>query len=337
MSGWQDWRETAADRALIRGWRRAGALSVASGEAAAGEDLDDASPPPALWRAFLDRFALWLGVALCAAGAVCFVAANWEHLGKLARFAGLQAALVLTAAAAFRLGPARRGGQAALWLATILLGALLALIGQTYQTGADTWELFALWTALALPWTVAARNAAQWLTWALLLNLAFGLWLGLHPDDLLFAGDRATMTVGLLDLGLLALHEAGGRRWPEFAGAGARRLLTAVAVALLSLGAMSEILDGRTPQSLPPIGVACLVWAAATVALLVFAVRVRRDLPILAAVALGIIAVSTTFLIEILFDGREPAGYFLLIALAVLAQAALAAFALRRLARGEAA
>lgn len=333
MSGWQDWRETAADRALIRSWQRAGAM--VSG--ASGEGPDDAGPPPALWRAFLDRFALWLGVALCAAGAVCFVAANWEHLGKLARFAGLQTALVLAAAIAFRLGLARRGGQAALWLATILLGALLALIGQTYQTGADTWELFALWTALALPWTVAARNAAQWLTWALLLNLAVGLWLGLHPNDLLFYGDRAATTLGLLDLGLLALHEAGGRRWPEFAGTFARRLLAVAAVALLSLAAMHEILDSRAPDFLPPIGVASLVWAAATAALLVFAVQLRRDLPIVAALALGIIAVSTSFLVEILFDGPERAAYFLLIALAVLAQAALAAFALRRLARGEAA
>ncbi len=333
MSGWQDWRETAADRALIRGWRRAGTLS----RSAVGEAADDAGPPPALWRDFLDRFALWLGVALCAAGAVCFVAANWEHLGKLARFAGLQVALVLAVAVAFRLGPARRGGQAALWLATILLGALLALIGQTYQTGADSWELFALWTVLALPWTLAARNAAQWLTWALLLNLAVGLWLGLHPNDLLFAGDRAAMTLGLLNVALLALHETGGRRWPEFAGAVARRLLAAAAVALLSLAAMSEILEGRAPDFLPPLGVANLVWAAATAALLVFAVRLRRDLPILAALALGIIAVSTAFLIEILFDGGDEALDFLLIALAVLVQAALTAFALRRLARGEAA
>jgi len=33
-------------------------------------------------------------------------------------------------------------------VSTILVGVLLALVGQTYQTGADTWQLFFYWAIL---------------------------------------------------------------------------------------------------------------------------------------------------------------------------------------------
>jgi uncharacterized membrane protein len=38
------------------------------------------------------------------------------------------------------------------------LGVLLALFGQTYQTGVDPWETFFNWALLMLPWTLPARS-----------------------------------------------------------------------------------------------------------------------------------------------------------------------------------
>ena len=66
-------------------------------------------------------------MALCAAGVICFIAANWEHIGKFTRLYGMQALVIAAVAVAARLGLARLGGQAALWLVMVLLGALLAL------------------------------------------------------------------------------------------------------------------------------------------------------------------------------------------------------------------
>ena len=42
-------------------------------------------------------------------------------------------------------------------LLSLLTGALLALSGQVYQTGADTFELFAWWAVLILPWVLVSR------------------------------------------------------------------------------------------------------------------------------------------------------------------------------------
>ena len=45
--------------------------------------------------------------------------------------------------------------------ASVLVGVLLAVIGQVYHTGADAYSLFAAWTLLILPWTLASRSAAR--------------------------------------------------------------------------------------------------------------------------------------------------------------------------------
>jgi uncharacterized membrane protein len=103
------------------------------------------------------------------------VAHNWSELGKLAKFALLQVLVVAAVAAYWRLGSESAPGKAALLVASILLGALLALFGQIYQTGADTWELFASWAALIVPWVLIGRFAALWMLWIGIVNLAIAL------------------------------------------------------------------------------------------------------------------------------------------------------------------
>ena len=81
----------------------------------------------------------------------------------------------------------RRGRVASLLCATLALGGLLAFVGQTYQTGADAWQLFATWAALALIWTLTARSDVLWTVWVGIAATAIAMWYG-HLDmwDLLF-------------------------------------------------------------------------------------------------------------------------------------------------------
>src|SRR3546814_13244266 len=62
-------------------------------------------------------------------------------------------------------------------LAALMLGALLALIGQIYQTGADHWTLFIWWFALLLPWLLVVRTVFLGLLCTLLLNLGLASYL----------------------------------------------------------------------------------------------------------------------------------------------------------------
>lgn len=330
MSGWRRWRDTVAERTQLREWRRDGALEATA--AAVREALGPA-PDPALWRWFLDRFALWLGTALCAAGAICFIAANWEHLGKFTRLYGMQALAIAVVAVAARLGLARLGGQVALWLAMVLLGGLLALIGQTYQTGADTWELFTLWAALALPWAFAGRHAAIWLLWIAVANIALGLWAdtlgGPWLDDA-----NSLMLVGLFDLALFLGWRFAAGRWPEFGGDGGPRMLAAAALFCLSVPAMMAAFEHGGPK----FGDEVLAWLAGVAVLLTVELRRHRDRAVLAMAVISSIAVSTVWLFELATDvlDHEPAMLWLLLAVAVLGEATAGAWWLRRMDRREA-
>ena len=72
-------------------------------------------------------------------------------------------------------GLSRVAGKAALVAATVLVGPLWAVFGQAYQTGADPWNLFALWAALTVPWVVGARFALLWLIWIAIADTALVL------------------------------------------------------------------------------------------------------------------------------------------------------------------
>lgn len=142
------------------------------------------SPEAGEWAHFLLRCLLVFGTVLTVAGVVFFVAAYWQEFGRFGKFAALEGALLAAAVLAWRIGIDRLGGKVALTAAAMLVGALIALYGQTYRTGADAWENFLLWAALILPWVLAARFSALWLLWLGVANLAVRLYgWQTHPWD----------------------------------------------------------------------------------------------------------------------------------------------------------
>ena len=160
------------------------------------------------WHRWAMRALLVLGAGHFLAGVVFFFAYNWADLTSFAKFGILQFAIVGSFVAALLLRIEKAAGQAMLIAASVFTGVLLAVIGQTYQTGADAWELFAAWTALILPWVVASRSSAHWFLWILLCLTAFSLYgeqrlvaLGLIERELLAA------IAGLLPIFFLAVRE----------------------------------------------------------------------------------------------------------------------------------
>ncbi|MBQ0218329.1 GDYXXLXY domain-containing protein [Alcaligenes faecalis] len=133
---------------------------------------------------FLTKLAWGLAVLLLASGLVTWIAANWENWGHVAKFALAQGAVLVSAGLAL-LFRRRSGGwghdlgvpAALTGLAAVATGGLLALIGQTYQTGADPWQLFALWTVLIIPWVFTVRSVFLSVLWLVLINTALYLWI----------------------------------------------------------------------------------------------------------------------------------------------------------------
>lgn len=126
------------------------------------------------------------GILSLAAGVVFWVAANWSLIGVFGRFAVVQGVLVLAIGLALWRPPPRTLGRYALLMAFITTGALFALFGQTYQTGADVYELFLNWSLLGLAFVVAAQWSVVWAAWALVFNVALFLFCAARPEAGLF-------------------------------------------------------------------------------------------------------------------------------------------------------
>lgn len=134
-----------------------------------------AHPAPAAWPALLLRALALVAALLLGAGLIFWVAAHWPTQTRSFKLHLLQAAVLLPGVLAMFLARAR---TALLLLALLALGGLLAFVGQTYQTGADAWQLFAAWAALSLPWLLLARSDGLWAAWLLIAAAALALWSG---------------------------------------------------------------------------------------------------------------------------------------------------------------
>lgn len=290
------------------------------------------------WRQFLARSTLWLGVLLLGSAAVCWVAANWQDMTKVQRFAGVQGLLAISALAAAWAGLRLRGTPgvrrsipgALLALAGMLLGALLALLGQTYQTGADTWELFAWWAVLLLPWALAAASQAVWLLWALVMNVALVLWLGERAFTwwLILGGPGlASLFVAGLNLVMLLAWEIAARRWRASTLVGPR-VLVALVISVLVMSLMFDAFIGRSAGVINGIA-----WLAVTLGLGFYYQRGRRDLVILAMLAAGVICVSLRMVGEWLLRLQPGVWAALPLAALLMAEAVWAARWLRGLAQ----
>jgi uncharacterized membrane protein len=160
-------------------------------------DLAVASPSRPAWRAFLSTTLLGLGALLVLAGVVYFFAFNWAELGRFAKLGLILLGMTGAAVAAWRLGE-RPSGQFALVAAAVLVGPLLAVYGQAYQTGADPYELFIGWCVLILPWVALARFTPLWMLQLVLVNTGLILFWGQRVG---FAASHE-LSLGLI-LGLL--------------------------------------------------------------------------------------------------------------------------------------
>lgn len=289
-------------------------------------------PDAGAWRLFGSRFLLAAGTLLLLAGVVFFFAFNWNGLHRFAKMALIALPLLLSAGLAARLGLDRAGGQAALGAAVVLTGVLLAVIGQIYQTGADSELLFAGWAVLALPWVAIGCAPWLWLFWLLLVNTALAIFLLGRLDiwALFFFSDAMFWGPLLFNSAALLLWESCSPRVGWMRAAYAPRCIALLAAAAATgLGVSWWFLSNRVEWRLMHYApLIYLPWFAAT---LWFYKARRQDIVPLAVAALSAIAVLTAGLIKALFEGRsyEVAAFFF-IGAAVAAMTAGAALWLRQ-------
>jgi uncharacterized membrane protein len=313
------------DRAAVFDWAERGVIAperLAEALAATG-----ITPGARDWREFLDTFLLWTGAASIGAGAIFFIAANWDALGRFARFGLVELFLVLAVLAAWRLGIDRVSGKAALLVATLATGGLLALFGQTYQTGADPFELFANWALLVLPWVVVARFAALWMLWLVIMNLAVAMYFQVRPNFLGIVMTSENQAWALFALNTLAwaVWDVLRRRLAWLDESWAIRVLATASGVLITGLSVVRMLDTQLDAFTALVHV---LWLAA-----VYVVyrRLTRDLFMVAGACLSAIITVSVVMTDTLADGGGD-SVPLLIGLVVIGMTAAAASWLRRIA-----
>lgn len=280
---------------------------VLPGAVERGLELIYAPPSAEEWRSFLDRALAGLGALLLLAGVFFFFAYNWRDLNRLSKL-GLLAGLI---AVLFMAGRRESlAGRVSLAAASALIGALLAVYGQAYQTGADSYLLFATWALLALPWVAAAGLEPLWLGWALLCNLSLGLYvgqeLGMSPEDVAF-----TQILAAFNALFWVVRERVRPGWLVAA-------LATLATGCLTWASACQLIEGEAPLA-----------ALVALPLVVAWYRPRQRLYFLALVAGSTITLLTTAFIKAFGDMADSPAFWLLLAVILLAQLALAASWLR--------
>ena len=266
------------------------------------EHINGKPPAEVSWPDFLRRSALLLGAALVASAMVCWVAANWAYADKLQKLAGAQVLLALIVlAAGLMAGKVAAGNRnltvfaQLLALAGVCVGAMLALQGQIYQTGADAWQLFLLWAVLLLPWLLGLRTLFLGVLLAVLLNLSAvlsfehvmnrGWWSGGLGNASFFLG------LALLNGVLLLLAERYAQqfedRWRISPRLAAMAMMAWLYVGLLQLH-FSNHLDGAA------WGVVLLAFLLCALMFVVYRSDRRFDLAILSQAGLLVLTIVIT-------------------------------------------
>ncbi|WP_109427369.1 GDYXXLXY domain-containing protein [Aggregatibacter kilianii] len=174
------------------------------------------------WPRYLNLLFLLLSSGFLTSGIVTLIAANLDYFSDLAKIYGLQAVLLLSIALGFYffLRESRKLEKGKLkllsvtffFITSVLIGAVFALVGQTYQTGANAWELFAIWSVCQLPLLLLLPNVASALLLVATTNIALFLF-----NNNNYENDVALSAVGLnlifLLLSELFIHRLHDENW----------------------------------------------------------------------------------------------------------------------------
>lgn len=291
---------------------------------------------PDSWPSFIRRLLWILGCLSLVVALLFFIAFNWQIMGPMFKFALLQGSLllvlllcalwswVLVPRYAFSQQTIELGQTIAQVVLALLVGGLLALYGQVYQTGADPWQLFALWSVLISVMVVTSGQALMWVLWSVLINVAVVLYVDTRPMWLLLMGGTEQaiwlflMINGLLWLILLWLdgehpHSLGffkrlrpTQRW-------ALQLQALVLLLCFTYMGMAAILDGQK------YGVVFgLTSALGLAAFYAYYRHIRLDSALLALWAMSLISLTFTLVMNII-DGWDSGFNLFLLSMLLIA------------------
>lgn len=267
------------------------------------------------WGRWIAAILSVVGTALILSGIVYFFAFNWKKIPSFYKLGSIQLAILGCLFAAYWCGiHARSSAKILVLSASVLTGVFLAVFGQIYQTGADSYNLFLVWAVLILPWTILTQFAALWFTWLVVTNVCFLLWWdqGMQPGR-----DMDTLQFTILVIGnglFIMLREFAVTRNANWLHEKWTRLVLIIPVLCFSLvPALTLIFHYK--RATPAVLTGAVVTAAAHGLLYLFYRYKRPDMWVLAATILSLCLLGEAVVCRTLaeFIRFESAATFLLL------------------------
>lgn len=272
---------------------------------------------------------LWLGALALTSSVLFFIAYNWDAMGRFAKFGLVEALIGLSLISYWKTNKNNQLiGQVSLLMASILVGVLLAFYGQTYQTGADTWELFLTWSILIIPWTLLSRFSVQWIFWLVLLNTSAFIYFETFRGvfGILFNSETGALwLIAVINGVALILWESLDNKLKWLSSSWATRLLAVASGGSLTILVINSIFS-RHYDLLPG-----LVWLVAMVIIFITYRKLKPDLFMLAMGCLSGVSVVVSLSAKLLFNIIDiELGAFFLLAILVIVLGGASAIWLKR-------
>lgn len=308
-------------RTLILQWIEQGVLDKSKSVEALS--VTGVLPDGRSWRHFIENLLLWLGGMALSFSVLFFIAYNWSEMGRFAKFALVEVLIVLSLIVYWKLDADKVIAKVSITSATILLGVLLALYGQTYQTGADPWQLFANWALLILPWVLVAHFAPLWLIWVALLNLSIMLYfqaLGSLFWFMFRSPEHISWVLFIFNSIIWITWEFAQKRFEWLSERWPVRLIALTSGSSITFLMVLSIFDHYSSEA-----IAVLLYFAWAGAVYFVYYRLLPDLFMLASLCFSAIVVVTAFFGRHLLNHGDLIGGFFILTLVVIAMAAAAA------------
>ncbi|MFK8008396.1 MAG: DUF2157 domain-containing protein [Saprospiraceae bacterium] len=263
------------------------------------------------WSKFIKTFLMSLGIAFLVSGVIFFFAYNWASLHKFAKLGLVQVLLIAMVGVAVFSKLNKNIKGIILMGAGMLVGAMFAVFGQIYQTGANAYDFFFGWTAFIALWVFVSNFGPMWLLFLALINIS--IWQ--YFEQVLGRVDEVIMldllfVINLLYLVLLKVLAhfekiASVPRWLE-------RIIVLVSIAYLTFNLCFQIMDFDIMSYLT------VLLGLIALPLAIYYGSREKDTFFIATSGLSIILIFLSLLIKAVFEGGDGIGGFFIISIYVI-------------------
>lgn len=123
------------------------------------------------WKTLFKYMLIMMGIGFFVSGVFFFFAYNWDVMHKFVKLSIVELLLIISIL--FAIGYRKNTIISGILLTTssLLVGAMFAVFGQVYQTGANAFDFFLGWTIFISLWTFTVRFEFLYILFFILIHL----------------------------------------------------------------------------------------------------------------------------------------------------------------------